>query len=649
MTGYMSSPQQMNYGFRIESWNDRPMDSNPTFSSNGFAPTIHPSASTPAFSGSNSVIDNLASQLAGSVANPYNRQNSVSNFWSGDGYTEGRCGWGNPSYDMHLANYCDIAAKTDKLIGPRPNSFSPRFAENVHKADYPRKDLVDYYTNYGTRPYGDNIDAALVKYCVMYLLTSELPGSILVFLPGYDDILNVRTQILEDAASLRVQPRIYTLHSQMNSSDQQKVFERLPDETKERKVILSTNIAEASLTIDDVVFVIDCGRVKEKTYDHHSRISQLKVVWIAKSNAEQRSGRAGRCRHGYCFRLYSEEEYNAMNETQVAEMKRAAIHDVCLHAKMFAPNNMAVKDFLGMAPEPPDPKAIENSFAFLLQLGALFDFSGSSPFDPEVGPPSYQRGRASDVEPDLTELGMIIAHLPLEPQLARMLLYGVAFRCFNPIVTLVAALSHRDPCKFCLCLAFVYLQVSVMLPLGEDRVSALNVRDDLGRLDYSDHLTLIRAVYKFIAAQSKGREICKHYFLGLASMKMIEGIRKQLAYELRRLNLIPDNNRSFDDPLLNEYSNSWPMVQAAIVAGCYPGIGITKCQSRVKKIRTMMEPNAILHPGSVVKRQLQGARKHASLLKFGDNPEPLIDFMVFQELSQIDEGLTVSPFIFDYN
>jgi len=180
-----------------------------------------------------------------------------------------------------------------------------------------------------------------------------------------------------------------------------------------------------------------------------------------------------------------------------------------------------------------------------------------------------------------------------------------------------------------------------MLPLGEDRVSALNVRDDLGRLDYSDHLTLIRAVYKFMSAQSKGREICKHYFLGLASMKMIEGIRKQLAYELRRLNLIPDNNRSFDDPLLNEYSNSWPMVQAAIVAGCYPGIGITKCQSRVKKIRTMMEPNAILHPGSVVKRQLQGARKHASLLKFGDNPEPLIDFMVFQELSQIDEGLTL--------
>src|SRR5690606_37239235 len=100
--------QQMNYGFRIESWNDRPMETNPAFPSNGFAPTIHPSASTPAFSGSNSVIDNLASQLVGSVASPYNRQNSVSNFWSGDGYMENRCEWGNPGYDMHLANYCNI-------------------------------------------------------------------------------------------------------------------------------------------------------------------------------------------------------------------------------------------------------------------------------------------------------------------------------------------------------------------------------------------------------------------------------------------------------------------------------------------------------------------------------------------------------------
>lgn len=130
---------------------------------------------------------------------------------------------------------------------------------------------------------------------------------------------------------------------------------------------------------------------------------------------------------------------------------------------------------------------------------------------------------------------------------------------------------------------------------------------------------------------------------------MIDGIRKQLTFELKRLKFLPDNFRSFDDPLLNEYSHSWPMVQAAIVAGCYPNIGVAKCQSRIKKIRTQTEANSILHPGSVLKRQIQGAYRIQSLQKYGDNPEPLIDFMAFQELSQIEEGATVSFYQFKLN
>uniref|UniRef100_A0A0M3IGK9 HA2 domain-containing protein n=1 Tax=Ascaris lumbricoides TaxID=6252 RepID=A0A0M3IGK9_ASCLU len=246
--------------------------------------------------------------------------------------------------------------------------------------------------------------------------------------------------------------------------------------------ILSTNIAEASLTIDDVVFVVDCGKVKEKTYDHSTRINQLKMAWIAKSNAEQRAGRAGRCRAGYCFRLYSVDDYDRMNPTQasfhllhlffcshccftqvvssqggnfqVAEMKRAAIHDVCLHAKMFAPENMSVKKFLSLAPEPPSPQAVEWSLEFLeasysyfryryetrrhiymhvfQQLGALYgDRSATAAYEGRFS--VYGRERR---EPDLTELGRHIAQLPLEPQLARLLLFGIALRCFNPVVTL---------------------------------------------------------------------------------------------------------------------------------------------------------------------------------------------------------------------
>lgn len=208
---------------------------------------------------------------------------------------------------------------------------------------------------------------------------------------------------------------------------------------------MSTNIAEASLTIDDVVFVIDCGKVKEKTYEHNSRISQLKVSWIAKSNAGQRAGRAGRCRNGFCFRLYSKQDYEQMLITQVAEMRRSAIHELCLHAKMFAPNGMPVRRFLDCAPEPPLSEAIDRSLEFLEQLGALYNQEKS------LQPPSYfteqYQKEVQHPEPKMTNLGRIIASLPLEPQLARLLLYGVAMSVLHPIISLVAALAHREPCK----------------------------------------------------------------------------------------------------------------------------------------------------------------------------------------------------------
>uniref|UniRef100_A0AC34QWB7 Uncharacterized protein n=1 Tax=Panagrolaimus sp. JU765 TaxID=591449 RepID=A0AC34QWB7_9BILA len=207
-----------------------------------------------------------------------------------------------------------------------------------------------------------------------------------------------------------------------------------------------------------------------------------------------------------------------------------------------------------------------------------------------------------------------------------MLLYGVALKCYYPIVTLIASLSHRDP---------------FILPLGDERLLALLAHDEFGRVDYSDHLMLIRAFNKYVSTLPRQKQqICRQYYMAAPSMKMIEGIHVQLTFELKRLKLIPENAR-IDDSELNLDSASWPMIQAAIVADCYPGIGVAKCQSRIKKIRTSTDPSAVLHPGSVLKRQLQGSRRHESLLKYGDNPEPLIDFMAFQELSQIDEGITL--------
>lgn len=137
-------------------------------------------------------------------------------------------------------------------------------------------------------------------------------------------------------------------------------------------------------------------------------------------------------------------------------------------------------------------------------------------------------------EPELTELGRLIAHLPLDPQLARLLLFGLALKCFNPVITLVSALSHRDPCTFLSCLGMRSnvrngqntLRLSVILPLGEDKTNALLARDEFARRDFSDHLMLIRAFYEYNKVKPTNQyQFCRKNFLSPTTMKMIQGIR----------------------------------------------------------------------------------------------------------------------------
>ncbi|KAL6729416.1 hypothetical protein Aduo_000470 [Ancylostoma duodenale] len=505
----------------------------------------------------------------------------------------------------------------------RPESFDPHIRQLIAARRLDQSALVNMYLKCGGQQWAEAVDLDLAMAVVKYCMDSRVDGAILVFLPGFDDIVQMRDKINNETWPMR-RPVIFTLHSQMNSFDQQKVFDAVGQ--NERKVILSTNIAEASLTIDDVVFVVDCGKVKEKTYDHTSRISQLKVTWIAKSNAEQRAGRAGRCREGYCFRLYSVEDYDEMLETQMAEMQRTAIHDVCLHAKMFAPENMTVKQFLQMAPEPPVADAVDKSMDFLEQLGALYSEASTS--DTELTIQS-----SPNTEPQLTDLGRLVAQLPLDPQLARLLLFGVVLRCLNPVVTLVAALSHRDP---------------FILALSEEREQSNRQRDSFGKRDFSDHITLIRAFNEF---NEKGpKEVatfCRANYLSLPAMRMIAGIRRQLLIELRRVRIISydgDPLSALRDATYNKYSSCWPMVQAAIVAGCYPGIGFVRAGNKLKKIRTSTEAAATLHPSSVIKRQVLAASKRSDVINqyvTEDSEDPVIEYLAFHELAKIDEGLTL--------
>ncbi|KAL5976173.1 DExH-box ATP-dependent RNA helicase DExH6 [Asimina triloba] len=171
------------------------------------------------------------------------------------------------------------------------------------------------------------IERLLRKICI----DSKEEGAILVFLPGWDDINQTRERLLaspffKDSSRFL----IICLHSMIPSVEQKKVFRRPPAGI--RKIILSTNIAETAVTIDDVVYVIDSGRMKEKSYDPYNNVSTLQSAWISKASVKQRQGRAGRCQPGICYHLYSKTRAASLPDFQVPEIKRMPIEDLCLQA-----------------------------------------------------------------------------------------------------------------------------------------------------------------------------------------------------------------------------------------------------------------------------------------------------------------------------
>ena len=177
------------------------------------------------------------------------------------------------------------------------------------------------------------IDVILIEQLLRKICTDSEEGAILVFLPGWDDINKARDKLsssplFKDSSKFL----ILALHSMVPSSEQKKVFKRPPQGC--RKIILSTNIAETAVTIDDVVFVIDSGRMKEKSYDPYNKVSTLQSSWISKASAKQREGRAGRCQAGVCYHLYSKLRAASLPEFQVPEIKRTSIEELCLQVML---------------------------------------------------------------------------------------------------------------------------------------------------------------------------------------------------------------------------------------------------------------------------------------------------------------------------
>jgi ATP-dependent RNA helicase DHX36 len=196
----------------------------------------------------------------------------------------------------------------------------------------------------------------------------------------------------------------------------------LPTAPNVRKIILSTNIAETSVTIDDVAFVVDCGRIKMTRYDPMAKIGKLQTEWVTQSSAKQRRGRAGRVQSGECWHLFSRLKYEGLSPFSDPEIKRRSLEDVVLDIKSLGVPGRALK-FLTTLMDSPSSLAVANAVDLLVHIGAL----------------------NNKVNEKLTLLGEQLAGLPVHPQLGKMCILASGLKCLDPILSIVSIMGEKDP------------------------------------------------------------------------------------------------------------------------------------------------------------------------------------------------------------
>ena len=236
-------------------------------------------------------------------------------------------------------------------------------------------------------------------------------GGILIFLPGVGEI-NQACRALQGISALHVLP----LHASLETREQKKVFANPPP--GKRKVVVATNVAETSITIDDIVAVIDSGKVKETSFDPQNNMRKLEETWASRAACKQRRGRAGRVQEGKCYKLYTKNLELQMAERPEPEIRRVPLEQLCLSVRAMGMRD--VSRFLMRSPTPPDSPAIEGAMKLLRRMGAL---DGD----------------------ELTAMGQQLAMLPADLRCGKLMVFGAIFGCLDDCITIAAILSTRSP------------------------------------------------------------------------------------------------------------------------------------------------------------------------------------------------------------
>ncbi len=370
------------------------------------------------------------------------------------------------------------------------------------------------------------------------------PGDILIFMTGQEDIEGTCTVLAEkmerlgeDSPPLLVLP----MYSQLPADLQAKIFEAAPKGI--RKCIVSTNVAETSLTVDGIRYVIDSGFCKLKVYNPKIGMDALLVTPISKANANQRSGRAGRTGPGFCFRLYTDRQFrDELMESAVPEIQRTNLSNVVLLLKTLGIQNLLEFDFM----DPPPQENIMNSLYQLWILGAL-DNTG-----------------------DLTPMGRLMSEFPLDPPLSKMLLFAHQHEgCSTEVLIVVSMLS-----------------VPSVFFRPKDREEESDAAREKFFVPESDHLTLLN-VYQRAKQYKFDSEWCTRHFIHSKGIRKAREVHAQLVDLMKTQKLEP-----------RSCGGSWDAVRKAICSAYF--YNSSKIKGIGEYINMLSGIPSALHPSSAL-------------------------------------------------
>lgn len=396
----------------------------------------------------------------------------------------------------------------------------------------------------------DKINYELIEKILEWIVDGnhEYPneGSILVFLPGLAEISTLRDSLKNNQifSPQTGQFKIIPLHSTLSSEEQSLIFKKL--EPGVRKIVLSTNIAETSVTIDDCVFVIDSGKMKETRFNSNQNMASLETCWVSRANAMQRRGRAGRVRPGVCIHLYTSHRFkHHVLVEPIPEILRISLEPLLLRIQVLYGNNIDLVKILKRIIEPPADQSILDSITRLQDVGAF------------------------DSECNLTPLGHHLAALPVDVRIGKLILYGAIFCCVDSALTIAACLSHKSP-----------------FTAPFDKRHMVDAKKKEYTTAFSDQLTILKAYNKYIEMSKKsplaGQAFAYENCLSVKTLQTLADIKHQLLELLVSIGFVPidiyrrqmgsDKVIEMTRSELNLNNENLKLLQGLLCAALYPNV-----------------------------------------------------------------------------